>query len=329
MKLSIWAPAEAKKACEERGTGRVYLDFLLKLYANLKERGFTTQFWGDIILQHPELVEDLPRDSIALEWGYEGSHPFAEHGQKFAASGVPFYVCPGTSSWNTLVGKTDNALANLLNAAINGKKYGAIGYLVTDWGDNGHWQTLPVSFLGFGAAAAYSWACDANQKINLAGAVSRFAFDDPSGAMGRLAFDLGNEAQKTGMKFENSTALFQMLSMSLPEISRHPQLAADPLVATLEAIDAAMSHLRKERMTRPDANLIREEFLLGAQMARHACQRGLLALRDARAPLASDLRQDMQEILTKYRAIWLRRNRPGGLEESVRRLEDLMMEYQS
>ena len=40
--------------------GRVYLDFLLKIYAQVKQHGRTMQFWGDIIMQHPELVPELP-----------------------------------------------------------------------------------------------------------------------------------------------------------------------------------------------------------------------------------------------------------------------------
>ncbi len=59
------------------------------------------QFWGDIINQYPELVPDIPKDTIALEWGYEADHDFPGKAKLFAESGVPFYVCPGTSSWTT------------------------------------------------------------------------------------------------------------------------------------------------------------------------------------------------------------------------------------
>jgi hypothetical protein len=72
-------------------------------------------------------------------------------------------VCPGTSSWNSIGGRTDNALANLRSAAENGLKHGARGYLTTDWGDNGHWQSLPISELGFALGAAYAWAWEANR----------------------------------------------------------------------------------------------------------------------------------------------------------------------
>jgi len=86
--------------------------------------------------------------------------------QAFAAlKEIPFYVCPGTSSWNTVVGRTDNAVANLVSAAHHGRENGAVGYLVTDWGDNGHWQTLPVSYLGFMAGAGLAWNAEANDVV--------------------------------------------------------------------------------------------------------------------------------------------------------------------
>ena len=148
----------SKEICDQKGKGAVYLDFLKQIHALVTQHGRTMQFWSDIIVRdEPELVAELPRDVIALEWGYEADYPFAEHARLIAKSGRSFYVCPGTSSWNTLAGRTDNALGNLRNAAVNGFANGAIGYLNTDWGDNGHMQPLPVSYLGYLAGAAMSW----------------------------------------------------------------------------------------------------------------------------------------------------------------------------
>ena len=90
-------------AVEEKG-GRVYLDYLLGIYDLVERHDRTMHFWGDIIIQHPKLVPELPKDAVVLEWGYEADHPFDEHGAEFARSGMPFFVCPGTSSWNTIAG---------------------------------------------------------------------------------------------------------------------------------------------------------------------------------------------------------------------------------
>ena len=158
----------SRAECDRVGAGRVYLDYLRKVYAEVKARDHIMQFWGDIIVQYPELIPELPQDAIALEWGYEANHPFDEHGAHFARAGLPFYLCPGTATWNSLGGRTTNALGNLQSAAENGLKHGAAGILNTEWGDNGHWQTLPINYLGYGMGAAYSWAWEANRACRCA-----------------------------------------------------------------------------------------------------------------------------------------------------------------
>ncbi len=311
---------QSKQLCEERGVNRVYLDFLLKIYADVSRRGFKMQFWGDIIVQAPELVPELPADSIALEWGYEANHPFSEHGRLFATTGIPFYVCPGTSSWNSIAGRTDNAIANLLNAAENGLKHGAIGYLITDWGDSGHWQTWPVSFLGFAVGAAYAWNLENNRKLDVPEALSRFAFNDPAKVMGKLAYELGNVYLAPGIALHNTSALFGVMQRSLEEIAAYPGIIPAPFQQSLKVIDQASSHLGQDQSQRQDAALIRREFTLAVHMLRHACQRGLLALEaDAgqKVSQSRSLSQDLDELLNEYKAIWLERNRPGGLEESL------------
>lgn len=317
----------SKEECEERGTERVYLDYLLRVYDEVTKRGHTMQFWGDIIVQKPELIGELPRDAIALEWGYEGDHPFDEHGKAFAASGIPFYVCPGTSSWTTIGGRTDNALANLLNAAENGLKHGAAGYLNTDWGDLGHWQVLPVSYMGFAGGAAYSWGLDANRELDMARAVSLYAFRDATGSMGRVAYDLGNVYQAPGVLIPNSSLLFWVLNGSWEEIKARLGAETTPdYSGTLEAIGAAMEPMGRAGMMRADAALILAEFENTARLMRHACKRALF-LTDGEGD-KQELGDDARDIVVEYERIWLARNRPGGLADSTRALKALRRDYE-
>lgn len=317
----------SKAACEARGKGQVYFDFLMKVYADVKRRGFTMQFWGDIINnESPELAALLPRDVIALNWGYDANHPFDVECKRFADSGVPFYVCPGTSTWCSLAGRTDNTLANLRNAAENGMKYGAIGYLNTDWGDRGHWQVPPVSYLGFVAGAAFSWAMQSNQALDIKAAVSRFAFEDSSGAMGRVAYDLGNMYQAPGVDIGNGSALFWALQVPLGEVKRYAAGDAK-LRETLDAIDAAVAPLSTAKMARPDAELIRREYQHTARMLRHGARRALLAIEGDSGGLRKELAADMAEIIEEYRKLWLARSRPGGLADSVGRLVTAGKDY--
>jgi hypothetical protein len=328
----------SKEICERLGTGQVYLDFLLKIYEMVKARGHTMQFWGDIIIQHPELVPKIPQDVIALEWGYEADHPFDEHCAHFAAAGIPFYVCPGTSAWCSLAGRSENATGNLLNAAEAGLKHGANGYLITDWGDLGHWQAFPVSYLGLLAGAALSWSLETNRNIDFPSQLNLHAFRDEAGVMGRLAYDLGNVYRLTGLKRVNASYLFWLLQRPLdwtppPELlpvwAKFPPPTAETLLETLEMVERIMLPLEQSRMRRGDAALIQAEYQLTARLMRHACQRGFYWIKAdvPGKPTIAELDQDMQEIIEEYRRVWLARNRPGGLNDSAARFDALSLEY--
>jgi hypothetical protein len=316
----------SKEVCEARGEGQVYFDFLMKIYQDVTRRGYTMQFWGDIITQHPDLVPQLPRDVIALEWGYEFDHPFDEHGAQFAAAGVPFYVCPGTATWNSIAGRTDNALGNLRNAAENGLKHGATGYLNTDWGDYGHWQYLPVSYLGFGVGAAYSWCLDANRAFDVPQALSRFAFDDRSGAMGKIAYDLGNVYHIPHVpRIHNTSVLFRVLQGAKEYEDRLADVTLEDFALTLERIEAILAPLSGVQLHSPDADLVKREFANAGRLLRHACRRAQQILGQATDNAA--MRADLEEAIAEHTALWLARNRPGGLEDSLKRFDALRQAY--
>lgn len=295
-------------------TTRVYLEFLKKVHALVTQHGRTMMFWGDIIVHQPELIPELPRPIIAMEWGYEATSPFDRDGALFAKAGIPFYVCPGTSSWCTIAGRTDNCVANLRNAAENGLKHGAIGFLNTDWGDHGHLQYLPVSFLGFAFGAAYSWCYDANRELSIEPVLNRHVFRDRAGVMGQVAIDLGNVYQHCGKIMGNCSVLFRIL-IGMNRRDPSEGLTRDDLLRATQAIDAAIAPIERTAMDRADAKLIQDEFRNAAAMLKLACRRGL-ALIECRSLAANEVAPVVEE----HRRLWLARNREGGLRESVARL---------
>jgi hexosaminidase len=319
---------KSKTLCERQGKGRVYLDFLRHIHRLVRRHGRTMHFWGDIIIQHPELVPALPRDIVVLEWGYEADHPFEAHGKKFAESGVPFFVCPGTSTWTTIAGRTENCLANLRSAARNGLKHGARGYLITDWGDAGHWQYLPVSYLGFAAGAGLSWCYRAHADDDFKAALDAHAFRDAAGVMGALAHDLGNAYLKPGYLPHNNSVLFQMLNNG-PSWTLPKPVTAKRLAQTREFIEAVMAPLPRARMDRPDAAIVRDEFTNAARMLLHACERSSALWRGGPAggKARRTLATEMRVVLGEHRRLWMARNREGGLQDSVRGLEARLKEY--
>ncbi len=228
---------QSQKLCERIGKGRVYFDFLKKIHREVFRRGKRMMFWGDIILKYPGLIRELAsfgvppsggaRDKfsrppeggtpglIALNWGYEANHPFEKEAARFAKAKIPFYVCPGTSTWQTLIGRHDNALANLRAAARAGKKFGARGYLITDWGDGGHPQPLAVSWPMFLAGAALAWNANGLDKRRLVPVLSRDVFGDSK--IANAAFNLGFAHKRLGVRAPNETPLGTAIAAPQPE----------------------------------------------------------------------------------------------------------------
>lgn len=325
---------------ERIGEGRLYLNYLLKLYEQVIIRRKQMMFWDDIIVKYPDLVPELPYDVIAMVWGYEADHPFDERCALFLGSSIPFYVCPGTSSWNTFAGRTDNTIGNLRNAAINGLKHGSIGFLNTDWGDFGHWQQNSVSYLGFAYGAAVSWAQDTNLDIDLPPLLDLFVFEDETGVMGRLVYDLGNLYQIPGHARANGHALIDLLRASgdqfagqqdhltLSRFGYHTPADADSFRQAIARTDEILASLEDSNMHRPDANLIKSEFRLAGDFIRHSARRGLFLLGQDGIS-GDDLRHELEALIVRYRENWLARNRPGGLEDSVARFGPALDSYGS
>ena len=320
----------SKDECEKRGKGRVYLEFLLKIQKLVKERGRTMHFWGDIIVQHPELVPELPKDIVALDWGYGEEHPFAKETQQFKEAGVPFYVCPGTSTWLSIGGMTDKCIKNIANAVINGKKNGAIGVLNTDWGDHGHWQPTSVSLLGYAVGAAYSWSYEQNKDLDLPMAMDLHAFHDASGLMGQIAFDLGNARYCMPRQMETDFPFFQLYTRT-QERGVPKGVTAENLAETREFILKTIESLRMTQMNVPDGDLILREYELAADMMDFACDRGLELINEGLKKPETRLRHTarLAAILGDYRELWVSRNRIGGLQDSVKVIQERYKEASS
>lgn len=320
-----WSLGKGRSAelAQKVGVGRVYLDFLIEIHKLVRKHGRRMQFWGDIILKHPELIPDIPKDVIAMEWGYEELHDFRGKGTQFADSGLEFHVCPGTSSWNTITGRTANAIGNLRNAGIEGLAAGATGYLNTDWGDNGHLQYLPVSYLGFLYGGCASWNAGAWEQLNVADTLGAFAFRDKAGVMGKAVYDFGNVYQEIRKKVGNATIWGRILANP----ARHPDMvdgaSAEEFDAAISAAKACVARMKQAQMGRPDAGLILDEFSNAAAITEIGCRLGKLQLAGDSASKREKtaLAKMIRDAVAEHERLWLARNRPGGFADSKRRLE--------
>ncbi len=332
---------QSKILCEHFGKGRVYLDFLLKIHREAKKRGRKMMFWGDIVLNHPELIKKLPRDGIALNWGYEANHPFDKEAAKFAKSNIPFYVCPGTSTWMTLIGRHDTAFANLQIAAKEGLKHGAIGYLNTDWGDGGHPQPLAVSWLPFLYGAAVSWCEKSFDEKKLVPVLSRDVFADSTENAAVAALMLGLVHLDFGYLEANVTPFGAVVAAPPPELrdvfcrnglKHYARISEGNIRRALRDVEQQRKLLSLARPAGRTGKILVQELDFAARMAAHSCkymlwQKALAAGKTSLAKkMAKQNIRELHQLDRDFNAYWPKRNK-GSAETCSKFLQWRIKDY--
>lgn len=153
------------KIYDEQGydSGRLYVDFIKKIIDHVQSKGKTVMMWADILLKHPETIDQMPDDIYYLNWNYRAQPP-EENIIKFAQLGRKQIVCPGTSSWSRLCEDVAKEEKNISLMAEYGYKHGAVGVLNTNWGDWGNPCSIELATYGMVLGAEKSWSV--NTKIN-------------------------------------------------------------------------------------------------------------------------------------------------------------------
>lgn len=181
---------KSSKEADRLGIGKLYVDFLNKVISIVKEYDKEIMFWGDVILNHPDLINTIDKDAICLNWNYWCG--VEEKDTKIIAeSGRKQYVCPGVGGWSHLMNLMDNAFENIYRMISYGVKYDAIGVLNTNWGDYGHINLLSSSIPGMIYGAALSWNPSIEKDFNkMYKDISILEFGDSSGTLVSLLAEL-------------------------------------------------------------------------------------------------------------------------------------------
>ncbi len=317
----------SRSLVEKAGGGEVYYGFLLKIANLARKNGKQIQFWADWVLRNPENIKRLEDDITGVIWGYEADHPFDEQCEIFAQAGRDFYVAPGTSSWNSIGGCLDNAVQNLLSAADSAAKFGASGYLITDWGDYGHHQSLPVSYAPIIFGASQAWNHEISNADKLGEILNRFVFHDDSGITDKLWVEIGQTPGKLKKSPHNSSPLNKLLfsdGTTLDDIL--DGIGLEELSNTCSRLLRLEVEIPSARPTCRDGEKVLAELRLTLAMLLHATRRGIAHLSGSTVDF-TQRRREMILLIHQYEECWLARNRHGGLHESSNILRDALKSY--
>jgi hypothetical protein len=314
-----------------------YLSWVAQLRALPEVEGHELLMWGDILAARPELVSRIPDDVTICEWGYDADFDFDGRAAVLARAGRPFWLCPGTSSWLSILGRFTNMVGNCSAAVDAALAHGGPGILNTDWGDRGHLQYLPISEPGLAYGAAVSWCIDANRDLDVAAALDLHCYDDEAGELGAALVRLGDSHRELTPQVGNVAS--SVLHLYYPQLHLGRGPLAGVHVTEYEAIEATLADVdRRLELARPrraDGALVIAELRNNMALVRVLCH-------DARARLAGDgslasvpertraeLARELDTVIEAHEPLWHARNRPGGFADSVGQLARLRRAYET
>ena len=318
---------QIEEYCREKGKDVVFMEWLNKLSAHIKERyGKTVMFWADMIYNYPQSYHLVPKDAVALEWGYEliQSQRMTAHCIAYRDAGVRYYVCPSTNTHGSLSGRMDVTTFNIRTCAELAAEYGAEGLLLTDWGDGGHPQSWIWSMNPIALAGQYGWNTGAPQDgetfkadfiRNAEAFVDEFAFGGAK--LSRLLYRMANYYLLEPERVHVCTMSAKELSLPVSQ-TRYAHLFDmkdsgddfyfDNVTAYVRKIMADIEKLPLNDLYRREIRLTADLIVLGSELCKvklHPQE----SVQEARA-----MADQIDRLLPEYQALWRVRNYEKGVE---------------
>lgn len=147
---------QSREVARQKGVGAVYFAHLNRVREVLRPYNRRLMFWGDIALNHPELIGNVPKDMIVMNWNYAPRDSFEPRIKPFKDAGLDQFVCPGAGNWNQIFPNVDSATKNIVNFVRDGQAAGAMGMMNTTWDDDGE-ALFEMTWHGIVLGAAASW----------------------------------------------------------------------------------------------------------------------------------------------------------------------------
>jgi hexosaminidase len=176
---------QTNERVRNEGIGKVYLGFLGDIVRAVSPNGATNKkflFWGDVAMNHPDLVKDLPKGLIAVAWNYWSRDKFDPYLVPFRDAGIETWVAPGVNSWNRVWPNYDAALPNIQGFIRDGQRLGSTGVLNTSWDDDGE-SIFNQTWYGVIFGAAASWQVGETSIPEFQRSFGRVFHGDTTGAI--------------------------------------------------------------------------------------------------------------------------------------------------
>lgn len=242
---------KSKNLVDSSNISQVHLQHYKRVYEIAKKNNKKVLMYGDIILRHPEILEELPKDIVIVDWHYRPSDDYPSTGI-FREAGHKYFVSPSVWNFRATFPAYLSALPNIKYLTEEGIQDGASGMINSNWGDYGAETFKELVLFGYAYSAQCSWNIDKTDVYDFS---KKFFFNF------------------FGVDDEKALNVYRSLSdysiqIQWNEIWRHPALdefrsrswspyipAAGKIVSmnwTLPQIEKDLSHLKKVVLNNED-----------------------------------------------------------------------------
>ena len=333
---------QSREAARAKGVGAVYFEHLNRVRDLLKPYDRKLIFWGDIALNHPDLIGNIPKEMIVANWDYAPKDDYTNRIKPFKDAGLEQFVCPGVWGWNQIFPNIDASSKNIINFVRDGQAAGATGMLNTSWDDDGE-SLFEMSWYGIvlGAAASwqpqvvdqkkfdadFDWAFFRNDGVQFVGAIhalgsvnSVMGFGTSDDAFWRDPFTTSyqSSARINAEKIRNMRLQVEAAQETLLQNRQRAQRNSAMISSMLFAA-RRLDHLGRRAQT--VEKLSREYWDAYLNLGDRAKVR---RLRRYASPIYNQLREmgeELAELKAAYREQWLAENRPFWLESVLARYD--------
>jgi hypothetical protein len=334
---------QSAEQVKTRGIGPVYFDHLKRVRELLRPYNRRLMFWGDIALNHPDLLPGVPHDMIAMNWDYAPKDTYEARIALFKKAGLEQFVCPGVQSWNQIFPNTEAARVNITNFIRDGQKAGVLGVMNTEWDDDGEslfentwygvvlgaassWQAAPLDLAAF--ERDFDWAFFRHEGQELTKATHTLGGVDE--LLGITSSDqlfwrdpFTDDFQETiARKLEDKTRQMRLAVEGAEETILRERSHAGRNLQTLEAMRLAARRFdHMGRRAQVVEQLSRDYWDAYLNMGDRRRVRHLRSYSGAVYNSLREMAEELTELREAYREQWLRENRPYWLASVLARYD--------
>ena len=334
----------SREEAQAKGVGAIYFDHIKRVRDVLKPYDRQLMMWGDIALNHPELIGEIPKEMIVMNWAYGARETYTPRIEPFQKAGLRQFVCPSVWNFNHIFPNNDFAAVNIGNFVRDGQKAGAIGVMNTNWDDDG--ETLfEMTWYGVGLGAAAGWE---NAPLDVEKFDEKFDwvfFRAEGGDLTKSIRALGAASKTLGIETITQNALFWQnpFTASFQKLAREKSVNARNLRLSVEAAEESLivnaprvgrnkemipaMRFAAQRLDHQGRRLILIEQFSAAywnaylNMSDKQRVRKLSWFSGAIYNYLREMAEETAELKRKYRTLYLAENRPSHLESVLARYD--------